>query len=1113
MTIPVEQARTVIERFQNRQVQNLFAQSHAKHVLYEVNESPDNFPNFDRELDDKVTVAAYALLAAGCSLLEQQVITEGMQGLENAAALLIYAHGPFIGNSRESSFHALVSAMAFYAAGHYSRAFVAIRQIEDITDIAGLVAAYIRKDTAALIFRLNSILLQNIPDFDDQISSDQWIMSTAVARSIAYISEYTYTGYQDLFDLAIQTLDAALVIAVTGLSPSHWWIVRLLKLMFKKFEDASLWKALPPFFDTDSNKYLTQYISSLALSNPPVTELWASQITSLPLALNTSNLGGVINLRTSAGKTRVAEMAILQTLSTNPHARVIYLAPFRSLAFELEHTLSSFESLGFRVSHLYGGSRVSSVDTELLNDSSIIIATPEKVRSLFRAYPESSANVKLIIVDEGHLIGPSERYIKNELFIDHLRFFIQSTKARMLLLSAVLPNPHELAEWVTGNSEEVATSKWKPSAERFGYLRWNGRKVRIDWIGKAESFNPSFVEAKPLGFGRRRKHFPDDKNEAIAATAVRLASIGPVMIFSGKATSVPTLAKATMLALGENPIVHHWPQHEWRVFESVCAEELEEEAIELKAARVGIICHSNRLSPQVRLATEHLMRSCTPKIIIATTTLGQGVNIGISSVIVASPYIGRETVSKRDFWNICGRAGRAFIDGEGKILYAIDELVTKERTQWQIENDTKLARGYFEAVSSDRVESGLLFVINRLRKIAENAGVSFEVLLELVSNNDFNALGDQKVEFEDYLDLLDDELLAMHEDAALEITDGASLDWVEQVFRCSLAAIQARSGISQSSADDVVSFLRARTTSILRKIPDKIVRKSIVASGLPLSIAIKAHENLDFFRTLIDGYLQSEMTLACLIMAVQKIEFWARINAVSMIGTMDDDDELNSLREKWLGGTGLRLILRESENAALICKDLYGYQLPWLIHAISQKLDKSMDEERINALSCIALLVEIGVPTELAAKIFLSGVRSRVAATELAQLDIQYGSTIYSITDNLRNPEFVEILMPQVSEPTQNWLNLVVSSGARLKHSMPHFAHFRLEKPIESTTLYARTFEEQIYLCTVDGLTKLPVKSDNNLPFHHVVDNPRYVFVQNDNVWELKDRNSRRIQH
>ena len=674
MPIPLNQARTLVENLRAPEVTTLFAQAHARHVLDEVKELPENFPAFDQRLDDKSTFSAYALLAAGCSIVEQGDRTEGAAAIERSASLLHYVHESNARASRESGFHVLVAAMAFYAAGQYSWAFVAVRSIEEQTLAAQVIATFLRKDIASLIVRLNAVLLSDRPQFDDQLDLNEWAITVAISRAVALALEFIFTGGGDLLERADQQLRDAALIALSGSHAAWWWIVRLLRLMLRDLGNASPWHVLPPLLGPNSPEVVGRYVRLLAFAERPVVELWTSQRAALPLALDSGNRGAVINLRTSAGKTRVAELAILQTLTTDPTARVFYLAPFRSLALEVEQTLSAtFSWLGHSVSHLYGGSRVSSVDTELAAESPITIATPEKTRALFRAAPELFENVKLVIVDEGHLIGPSERYVRNEVFVDHLLRVVRATGARVLLLSAVLPNAQELAEWVTGNPNAVASSTWKPSAERFGLLRWNGQRVRIDWQGEVPSFNPSFVTAKPLGFGRRRNLFPIDKNEAIAATAVRLSAIGPVMIFTGRAVSVPTLARAVLLAIGETPNEHLWPTHEWAVFESVCKEELDPDAIELRAARAGVVCHSNRLTPQVRLSLEHLMRSKPPKIIIATTTLAQGVNVGISSVIVATPYISQTTIDKRDFWNICGRAGRAFVDGEGKVLYAIDD--------------------------------------------------------------------------------------------------------------------------------------------------------------------------------------------------------------------------------------------------------------------------------------------------------------------------------------------------------------------------------------------------------------------------------------------------------
>jgi DEAD/DEAH box helicase len=811
-----------------------------------------------------------------------------------------------------------------------------------------------------------------------------------------------------------------------------------------------------------------------------------------------------VNLRTSAGKTRIAELAILQTLLAEPSAQVFYLAPFRSLAFEIEHTLGgTFNWLGYAVSHLYGGSRVSSVDTELASESNITIATPEKARALFRAAPELFERMKLLVIDEGHLIGPEERFIRNEVFVDHLRSLVERTGARILLLSAVLPNPQELAEWITGDSTAVASSSWKPSVERFGLLRWNGSRVRIEWQGEVPSFNPSFVEAKRLNFGRRRRAFPKDKNEAVAATAVRLSAIGPVMIFTGRAVSVPTLAAGVLLALGEVPANYRWPEHEWKVFEAVCQEELEPDAIELRAARAGVICHSNRLTSQVRLALEHLMQSQPPKIIIATTTLAQGVNVGISAVIIATPYIGQQkTIDKRDFWNICGRAGRAFVDGEGKILYAIDD--TGE--PWQIRRDLGLARSYFDADVSDPVQSGLLLAVRALRRVASEVGVAFDVLLELAANNDFSRLGNAGPSCEKVCDLLDDELLALHIDPIVNPAAEEPTTWVERVFRQSLAAIQARLMPSDISPDDVFAFLRARVNSALIR-SDDTTRRLIVSSGLPFSVALRAHGNLNVFAEWADDYVAA---MESLVDVVRNMEEWARLNATA-IGRIPASTKLDSIREGWLAGLGLQSLIELEEDAKEITREFYGYHLPWIIHAASQQLRGTGQTEQADTLAKISLMLELGVPSELAAQIFLAGVRSRRAATELAALDdIRFSSNLVEISRTLRDSQFVNEILSRVSDGTAHWLNLLVEDTTRGKaERLVDFPTFMVPGAANIDILYARRLDNQIVLSTIDGRTRFSVQATRELPFDLVANDPRVAFVRSGEGWRLVVRDPR----
>ena len=72
MAIPRETAQRIIESFQADRTSNLFAQSNASHLLYEVGEVQENFPKFDPSLKDKVTISAYSILAAAISIAEEE---------------------------------------------------------------------------------------------------------------------------------------------------------------------------------------------------------------------------------------------------------------------------------------------------------------------------------------------------------------------------------------------------------------------------------------------------------------------------------------------------------------------------------------------------------------------------------------------------------------------------------------------------------------------------------------------------------------------------------------------------------------------------------------------------------------------------------------------------------------------------------------------------------------------------------------------------------------------------------------------------------------------------------------------------------------------------------
>ncbi len=1108
MTIPADVARRLITQLDDPSISNLFAQADARFVLEEVGEEPENFPAFDPQLDDRTTMPAYALVALGCSLLVQGERSEGSRALERGADVLSHVYGPRLDRRQGDGFHRLICGMALYAAGHYSRAYVLLRDGEEDTVAAGLIAAFLRKDLKSLLERLNPVILRDADELTDERELVDWAITLAIAQAIALLVEFAYSGDEGLLETCHASIDDGTTIAVASQHPSWWLVLRLLGIMALEAGEASPWIVLRHRFGDGEQESLSRYVRALAFGRRPITEIWRSQRAALDVALGRGQ-GAVINLRTSAGKTRVAEIAILRTLAEHPTAKVFYVAPFRSLAIEVERTLhATFPLLGYGVSHLYGGSRASALDRQLASEAAITIATPEKLRVLFRAAPELFREAALFVIDEGHLFGPQERFVRNEVFLDHVRAVAATSSARILLLSAVLPNASELAQWIASDSSLVARSSWKPSSERFGLLRWNGRRVRIDWKGEYSSFNPQFVVAEPIDGSRRRRPYPADKREAVAATALRLSTLGPAMIFVARAVSVGPMAEAVLTGIGNSAEAYPWPSDEWNMFDAVCREELGGDAVEYRAARAGVICHSNRLPTQARLALEQLMRSRPARVIIATTTLAQGVNVGISSVIVSSVSMNQDTnIDKRDFWNICGRAGRAFVDGEGKILYAIDETLAG----WQVRRDERLAQYYLNPDVDDPVQSGLLRLVETMKELANTANISFERLLEQASESDFSLTGLHADRAAALCDWVDDELLAMNEDPLVNPGRREPELWIERVFAESLAAIQANDHAS-ATREELIGFLKARGRSVTSRVPPHM-RKAIVGAGLPLVVAIEAYASSAAFREAADSYIAAARSAAGLEHAVRFFEDWARSHAMSISGDFPTSVELESVRHGWLNATPLsELRARLGHVAESVTRDLYGWQLPWVIHGASQQLRAGELPEQADVLGVVALLLELGVPTEIAARVFLSGVRSRVAATELGGVLTDLAVPAEQVRASLAQPEFIARIRPSVSPTTAVWLDLVVRDLHPVDSARrPSFLSFEIRDPrfIAADVLHARRYSGELFLCTADGRTRTRVEATNELPFDAVANDARYAFERSGTEWNLTVRDPR----
>jgi len=155
---------------------------------------------------------------------------------------------------------------------------------------------------------------------------------------------------------------------------------------------------------------------------------------------------------TASGKTLVAELAFLNTI-LHEKGKAVYVVPLRALANEKFKTFTK-DYPGIKVALSSGD--IDSAD-HFLERYDLIITTSEKFDSLIRHKARWLKNVRMVIIDEIHLLNDSGRGPALEVLITIIRSMIKNLQ--LLALSATIGNPKELAEWLEA---ELVLDDWRP---------------------------------------------------------------------------------------------------------------------------------------------------------------------------------------------------------------------------------------------------------------------------------------------------------------------------------------------------------------------------------------------------------------------------------------------------------------------------------------------------------------------------------------------------------------------------------------------------------------------------------------------------------------------------
>ncbi len=698
---------------------------------------PPNAPPLGATIETDLAEHGFALLRGAMALRAQagtsDLTSKAFERAANAFEALV-RNGD--AGSPDRGFRRTIAAAAYHLAGFSAVAYSLFNEtagdlntspgetaiqhliLRDLGQLRGFVREWLDNDDHK-DEQIAEMLRGEKPDVDEVLST---ILNTTICRALAYFDFALETGEAEPIETARALLDAAVSLADNAENVPLWWISNLCRHLIDDLWQHSLHESLPtePPEGTEE-KYpdlRRLFISSLYARKNSEVELWPSQREAARRSTDvTDDL--VVALPTSAGKTRVAEIAALMTLSSA--RRVLIVTPLRALSAQTERSFrKTFAPLGFSVSSLYGASGLSAGDEDALRTREIIIATPEKLDFALRSDPSLIDDVGLIVLDEGHMIGPSEREIRYETLVQRLLRRSDAESRRIVCLSAILPSGEELDDltaWIRSDEPGAPVlSDWRPTRQRFGTLTWRGQDalLRLD-LNRNGPFIDKFVVQRPAR-GKEKLPYPRKTSHLTLFAAWEFAGQGKrTLIFSTQANWVEGFGKQVVdlckrgylgsLLEDEAPIA--------RALE-VGKEWLGEDHPAVASLKVGVAIHHGRLPSPFLRELETLLSEGVLKVIVASPTLSQGLNLNAAVMLV--PYLVRrgEKIKGEEFANVSGRAGRAFVDVEGLIVHVMFDKIKWREREW---------RELVASAKARTLKSGLIQIVAEILERLAREGV------------------------------------------------------------------------------------------------------------------------------------------------------------------------------------------------------------------------------------------------------------------------------------------------------------------------------------------------------------------------------------------------------
>jgi hypothetical protein len=529
-------------------------------------------------------------------------------------------------------------------------------------------------------------------------------------------------GSDDRIEAALAKLTAVSKFMLNGHDRYSWLFAKLVAETGRTFVETSLRRSLlwlPAQLDESGGLAAERYLRQAYQACK--TQAWPSQLRGIDRLRERNSF--VLCTPTGSGKTTVAEIAILQRLFSAADAEatfqiaplVMYLVPKRALAAEVEakllRTIAPLSNNRVVITGLYGGIDWGPTDAWLTSDErTVLICTYEKAEALIRFLgPLFLGRLSLVVLDEAHMVqfdGREEdlrtaesRSLRLESLIARLFVHLPANQSRVIALSAVAAGmENTLAKWITGNeSATPARTLYRSTRQLIGRLQCKSRRsfdIRYDLLDRAslrfeetgeggtpfvpEPFPPFPAAPAFESAGPEKKLRPYLFWAAMHLVAPAKASRRHAVLVSipqkigGYAQDLLDLIEGAWADV-EVPVVFEPPsdpeKHDkWQRCLMACEDYFGRLSREYRLLEKGIVAHHGKMPGLMARLLVQLADEGIVHLILATSTLSEGVNLPFEVVLLPTLRRGQGWITAREFANLAGRAGRPGYGTEGRCL-------------------------------------------------------------------------------------------------------------------------------------------------------------------------------------------------------------------------------------------------------------------------------------------------------------------------------------------------------------------------------------------------------------------------------------------------------------